>query len=163
MSYPTMSPPVLPPMPDLDLDTKTPWWKSRTLRLILAGILFVTAIVVFFVGRSSKASASNVALVGKDSAGADNFTPSVAAPTPPTGPNALAEPAASKSGLITAKGDAPGLYAGQRNVPSCNAGQLADFLQTSPDKSAAWAKAVNIQSTDVRQFILTLTSALLRV
>jgi len=180
MSQPTLPPPppgpLFPPPPappgppvgqppvfNLDLSTKTPWWQSRTLRLVVAGILFLTAIVVFFVGRANKSSASDVAAVGKDSPGTQSFTPSVAAPTPPMAASALAEPAPSSGGLITAKGDAPGLYAGQKNVPSCNAGQLADFLQGSPQNSAAWAKAVNIQPTDVRQFILTLTSALLRV
>jgi hypothetical protein len=126
--------------------------------------LIVAAVVVFFVGNANKSSASDVALVGRDAAGTNSFTPSIANPAAaPLGAQALAEPPASSSGLITAKGDAAGLYAGQKNVPSCNSGQLADFLQSNPSKNAAWAKAVNVQPTDVRPFILTLTSALLRV
>jgi hypothetical protein len=130
---------------------------------VISGVLIVAAIVVFFVGRNSSKASADVALVGKDSPGTESFTPSVAAPSPPQGPNTATAPAPSSGGLITAKGDAAGLYAGQRDVPSCNATQLGNYLDGNPTKAKAWAQAVNVQPTDVKQFIATLTSVLLRV
>jgi len=161
ISGPPLAPPEPPPA--WPSATPTPWWKSRKLRLAISGVLFVAAIAVFFVGRSNKASASDVALVGKDSPGTDTFTPSVAAPAPPQAANTATAPAPSSGGLITANGDAAGLYAGQKDVPSCNATQLTNFLAQNPTKNAAWAQAVNVNPADVKQFIATLTSALLRV
>jgi hypothetical protein len=142
----------------------TPWWQSRGLRLAISIALMLTSVVVFLVGRgANKASAGEVILQGKDTPGTNTFTPSVAAPSPPAGPNATTAPAPSSGGLITAKGDAPGLYAGQRDVPSCNGPQLVSYLEGNPEKGRAWAQAVNIQPPDIKPFVATLTSALLRV
>jgi hypothetical protein len=161
------TPPYAPPGPPAGTPPApkgaTPWWQSRTLRYIISGTLIVAAIVVFFVGRSSNKASADVALVGKDTPGNETFTPPVAAPSPPQAANTATAPAPSSGGLITANGDAAGLYAGQRDVPSCNATQLTSYLEANPAKQKAWAQAINLQPTDVKQFIATLTSVNLRV
>jgi hypothetical protein len=65
--------------------------------------------------------------------------------------------------LTTAKGDAPGLYAGQRDVPSCKTDQLVSFLQGNPSKASAWASAIKIDPSQIKDFVATLTPALTRV
>jgi hypothetical protein len=150
-------PPASPPR-------QIPWWQSRGFRLGLSVILIATAAVVFFVGRGSgNASAHEVFLQGNDAPGTNNFTPSIASPTPAAGPNATTVPAPSANGLITAKGDAAGLYAGTRNVPSCNGPALVSSLEKDPAKAKPWADAVKIQTTEIKPFVATLTSVNLRV
>ena len=78
--YAPPGPPGPPAGPPPAPQRSTPWWKSRTLRYIISGVLIVAAIAIFFVGRSSQKASADVALVGKDTAGTDTFTPSVAAP-----------------------------------------------------------------------------------
>jgi hypothetical protein len=153
-----------PPQSSAGGSGQPPWWQSRALRFVLAGVLFVTAAVVFFAGRSGKANAGEIMLQPKDSTGTNTFTPSVAAPPPAnTAPNATTAPTPSQNGLTTAKGDAPGLYAGQRDVPSCKADQLVGFLQANPSKARAWASAIQIDASQIKDFVATLTPALLRV
>ena len=155
---PPMGPPQVPPQRNI------PWWQSRGFRLALSVILLATAAIVFFVGRGAgTASAKEVFLQGNDAPGTNNFTPSIAAPQPAAGPNATTVPSPSSGGLITAKGDAPGLYAGTRNVPSCNGPALSSALERDPAKGRPWADAVKIQPNEIKPFVATLTSALLRV
>ncbi|HEY2427462.1 MAG TPA: DUF6777 domain-containing protein [Acidimicrobiales bacterium] len=131
---------------------------------MLAGILFVSAVVIFFAGRSGKANAGEIILQGKDTPGTNTFTPSIATPPPANQvATATASPTPSQNGLTTAKGDAPGLYAGQRDVPSCKADQLISYLQTNPSKASAWASAIEIDPSQIKDFVATLTPALLRV
>src|SRR6266568_2857370 len=130
----TAGPPYAPPGPPAGPppapQQATPWWKSPTLRVVISGVLIVAAIVVFFVGNNSSKASADVALVGKDAPGADGFTPSVASQSA-SEPSALAE-TPSSGGLITANGDAAALYAGQRDLPSCNTNQLASYLDADP-------------------------------
>jgi hypothetical protein len=126
--------------------------------------LFVTAAVLFFAGRGGKSNAGEITLQPKDSAGNNAFTPVVATPPPANQvANATTSPTPSQNGLTTAKGDAPGLYAGQRDVPSCKADQLVSYLQANPAKGRAWASAIGIEQSQIKDFVATLTPALLRV
>jgi len=153
-----------PPPPPGERARPTPWWQSRALRFVLAGLLFLTAGVVFFASRSGSANAGEIFREPSDRPGPNTFTPSIASPAPATtAPNALTAPAPSQNGLTTAKGDAPGLYAGQRDVPSCKPDQLVNYLQTNPSKGQAWASAIGIQQSQIKDFVATLTPAVLRV
>jgi len=60
------------------------------------------------------------------------------------------------------KGDIPGLYGGTRRKTSCDAARLVDFLQTHPDKGAAWAGAVGMSLDQVPSFVAQLTPVILR-
>jgi hypothetical protein len=120
--------------------------------------------VVFLTGRSDKANAGEILRQPADRPGANTFTPSIAAASPATqAPTATTAPAPSPKGLITAKGDAPGLYAGERDVPSCKPDQLVSYLQANPSKAQAWASAIQIDPTQIKGFVATLMPALLRV
>ncbi len=154
---------------DLDLDfppdPPQPAWRRyiRHIRLGVALLLVVTAIAVFITGRSSKAGAGEIIRHASDVPGNNTFTPSVAAPAPAGATAVNANPPPSNSGLIQAKGDAPGIYGGARDVPSCNASALVGYLTSNPDKASAWAGALGISAADINGFVDTLTPVLLRV
>ena len=158
MTYAPPAPPITaPPQPAL------PWWKSKQFRLALAAFMFLAAVLVFFLGRTGSAGAGEIFTQPADTAGPNTFTPSVAAPPTTPAPGAITAPSPSSNGLVQANADAAGLYGGTRNVPSCNAGQLATYLEGNPTKGRAWAQAMGIQQCQIRPFINTLTPALLRV
>jgi hypothetical protein len=142
-----------------------PWWQSRGTRLILAVILLVVGVAVFLGSRGGKAAAAaEIFLESSDSPGTSTFTPSIAAaPAAKQAPTATTTPAPSASGLTKAAGGAPGLYGGQRDVPSCNAAALISYLEANPDRARPWAAALGINAADVRAYVNTLTPALLRV
>jgi Domain of unknown function (DUF6777)/TIR domain len=60
------------------------------------------------------------------------------------------------------KGDVPGLYGGTRRKTSCDAARLVAFLQTHPDKGAAWAGALGMSLDQVPSFVTQLTPVILR-
>jgi len=124
----------------------------------------VTAGVLFFAGRSGKANAGEIFRQPADRPGTNTFTPSIASPRPATtAANATTSPAPSQNGLTTAKADAPGLYAGQRDVPNCKPDELVSYLQSNSTKGRAWASAVGIDPSQIKDFVATLTPVLLRV
>lgn len=101
------------------------------------------------------------------STGTNPFTASVAAapttPTTTTAPNAVVTPAqVAASGLTTQTGSTPGLYGGTRNVASCDPEQLISFLAATPDKAAAWARVIGIQTGAIPAYVRGLTPVLLR-
>ncbi|MBV8160942.1 MAG: hypothetical protein JO265_08470, partial [Acidimicrobiia bacterium] len=131
---------------------------------MVAGILLVAAVTLYLAGRSGNANAGEIIRQPMDQPGTNTFTPSIATPLPNTlAPTATTSPTPSQSGLTTAKGDAPGLYAGQRDVPSCKADQLVSYLQGNPSRAQAWASAVQIDPSQIKDFVASLTPALLRV
>jgi hypothetical protein len=161
----TNTPPDLDPDLALDFPPERRTWRSyiRYIRLGLALLMVIIAGVVFITSRSSKAGAGEIIRHPVDVPGTNTFTPSVAAPAPANAAAVNANPPASNSGLIQAKGDAPGLYAGARDVPSCNASALVGYLTSNPDKAAAWAGASGIDAANIKGFVDTLTPVLLRV
>jgi uncharacterized protein DUF6777 len=132
---------------------------------VLAAVLLIAGIFVFIGGKSDKAAASGeVFLEGNDQVGTSSFTPSIAAPKPAaTAPNATETPTPSNGGTIKTSGGQPGLYGGQRDVPSCNASALVSYLGGKPDVAKPWAAALAIGPGDVAGYVATLTPALTRV
>jgi hypothetical protein len=128
-------------------------------------VLFVAGVFVFINSRGSgkKAAAGEIFLEANDAPGTSTFTPSIAvAPPAKTAPNATETPKPSQ-GLIKTSGANEGLYGGQRDVSSCNATALVQYLEGRPDIARPWAAALGINPTDIRAFVATLTPALLRV
>jgi hypothetical protein len=128
-------------------------------------VLVVLAVTVFLAGRGGKsAAAGEIFLEGSDQPGTQTFTPSIAAAPPSTkAPTATTTPTPSQGGLQKTNGNSPGLYGGQRDVPSCNAAALVSYLQANPGRAAPWAAALTIAPTDIKAYVDTLTPALLRV
>jgi TIR domain len=60
------------------------------------------------------------------------------------------------------KGDTPGLYGGTQRKTSCDAARLVAFLETHPDKGAAWAGVLGMSLDQVRAFVTQLTPVILR-
>ncbi|MGQ0680302.1 MAG: DUF6777 domain-containing protein [Actinomycetota bacterium] len=141
---------------------KIPFWNSRPFRLAISAALLVAAALVLFTGSGSQAGASSdIVLQGADVAGTNVFTPTVAAPAEPS--TAATTPPPSSGGLTTAQGSSEGLFAGTRNVPSCNAPQLIAHLQSDQAKAAAWAAAFGLNPAGIKAFVDGLTPVLLRV
>lgn len=92
--------------------------------------------------------------------GANPFTPKVGKDTPGVTPPAQA--ASSSGGPVSYSAALPGLYGGTRNYLTCDAEQLVSFLEGSPAKAAAWALTLGINTTQIRAYVSTLTSVILR-
>lgn len=73
---------------------------------------------------------------------------------PTTAPGQTAPPA-------QVQGSTPGLYGGTRNNKACDKQQMITFLESHPDKGAAWAQVQGIAVTDLRSFIEALTPVIL--
>jgi hypothetical protein len=58
-------------------------------------------------------------------------------------------------------GSQPGLYGGTRNNQLCDKEKMITFLETHPDKGAAWAQVQGIAVTDLRAYISALTPMIL--
>jgi serine/threonine protein kinase len=86
--------------------------------------------------------------------GADPFMPSVGKDVPNT-----RQPPGSHG---VYDGGTPGLYGGTLNNAECDRPSMISFLQTNPDKAAAWATVENISPTDVPAYINQLTPVILR-
>jgi Domain of unknown function (DUF6777)/TIR domain len=60
------------------------------------------------------------------------------------------------------RGDTAGLYGGTRRGTSCDAAKLVAFLQTHPDKGAAWAGVLKLSIQQIPSFVAQLTPLILR-
>jgi hypothetical protein len=60
------------------------------------------------------------------------------------------------------RGDTAGLYGGTRRGTSCDAAKLVAFLQTHPDKGAAWAGVLKLTLQQIPSFVAQLTPLILR-
>ena len=60
------------------------------------------------------------------------------------------------------RGDTAGLYGGTRRGTSCDAAKLVAFLQTHPDKGAAWADVTKLTLQQIPSFVAQLTPLILR-
>lgn len=65
------------------------------------------------------------------------------------------------TGGRVASGTEPGLYGGTMDEQACDPFQLADFLETEPEKAAAFAGVLGIQPVEIRSYIENLTPVLL--
>jgi hypothetical protein len=97
---------------------------------------------------------TDVSLQPVSSTGADPFMP-------PAGTNSTnVTPPPNTGGTVS--GSAVGLFGGTLNQSTCDAGKMIAFLQAHPDKAAAWATVLGIQTGDIPKFIGELTPAILR-
>jgi hypothetical protein len=60
------------------------------------------------------------------------------------------------------RGDTAGLYGGTRRGTSCDAAKLVAFLQTHPEKGAAWAGVLKLTLQQIPSFVSHLTPLILR-
>lgn len=66
-----------------------------------------------------------------------------------------------ETGSRIATGTEPGLYGGTMDEQACDAFALADFLETEPEKAAAFAGVLSIAASEIRAYIESLTPVLL--
>ncbi|MGQ0744781.1 MAG: DUF6777 domain-containing protein [Acidimicrobiales bacterium] len=155
-----------------------PRWGTSRARLALALVLLLVGMAVILVGPARGTGAAGtgegeIFLQAADSPGADTFTPSIAAPPPPTtipaADTTVAAPAppapAPRRGaaVVPTSATAPGLYGGVRNTPACDAAALVGFLEAERARARAWAAAVGVDRDDVGGYVATLTPVVLRV
>jgi hypothetical protein len=104
-----------------------------------------------------------VFLEPRDEVGPRPFSRSVTARPPASLPTststARVAPAANQ--VVSVAGSAAGLYGGTLNATSCDRDKLATFLEQHPDKGAAWAAVQGIRASEIRDYIATLTPAIL--
>ncbi|MER8186398.1 DUF6777 domain-containing protein [Kitasatospora sp. NPDC094015] len=144
-----------------------PWWRGPRGLAVLGAVVaaVIVLVVVLSSGGGSKSPTSSgtptsqqVALQPVGDAGPDPFTASVAAAEKAPSGAATASPPAGG----THSGDEPGLYAGSRTAPSCNAAQLADYLNGDQAKAKAWAQVENIDPSGISDYLQGLTAVVLR-
>ena len=130
-------------------------------RIILVLLL---ALVVASCGDSGKSTgvkgASEITAEPIDSAGENPFTENVGDDMPDLRPpRGASRPG---SGPAIYRGGLPGLYGGTRDYATCDAEKLVTFLEQNPDKAAAWADVLDIDTTEIRTYVNRLTPVLLR-
>ena len=118
-----------------------------------AVVIVLAAVGGFLLWRAQEASASVAALEPTNSATAEAFMPA-------QGPDASVAAAPARTGGAVA-GNTPGLFGGTQNS-SCDQDQISRFLQSHPDKGAAWAEAEGISTSDIPTYLHQLTPVLLR-
>jgi len=80
----------------------------------------------------------------------------------------IADPASGEAASIEVRevrsvsGAAPGLYGGTNEIDVCDRGQLTGFLESNPEKAAAWAEVHGLDVADIPGFIDGLTDVVLR-
>ena len=104
------------------------------------------------------AGPSEVSLEPVSSRTANPFTPPVGKDRKKIKP----PKAAASAGPATYTGNLPGLYGGTRNTSTCDSARLVDYLEATPAKAAAWAGALAIRPTEIRNYVSRLTAVVLR-
>jgi hypothetical protein len=132
---------------------------------VAAAVLTAFALAACGSSGSSKTVAgvkgrSEVAASPISSTGANPFTPSVG--TDKGGMKPPAGSASTSGGPVRYVASLPGLYGGTLNYKSCDAHKLVAFLEHNPAKARAWASTLGISTTDISQYVSTLTPVLLR-
>jgi hypothetical protein len=145
-------PPPPPPRPG-------PSW--RIIVPITAAVVGIALLgTAFALGTSGGSTKTNrvVALEPVSSPVRNPFMPSVGtdvanvtSPTPPSGAGPQRYP-----------GGTPGLYGGTRDNASCDRDRLIAYLEQTPDKAAPWAATLGIQPSQIRSYVATLTTVVLR-
>lgn len=156
----------------------------------------LAAATVYVISRDSDEplvlAAGEVFLEPADQAGPDPFTteidtevspPILTAQAPVLATTTTSVPTTTTSGTETTtpptvgvpsvSGATPGLYGGTQNQASCDPGQLVSFLQSEPEKAAAWVAGINadsefswsggdsLQIADIPAFVAELTPIIL--
>jgi hypothetical protein len=137
---------------------------GRTLGIIGLVVVIIVAAIVGVValggGSDDSASAAEVELQPIATAGTNPFMPSVG--TDQTGVTPPPAATSATGSVATYSGDTPGLYGGTRNVSTCDPDKMVAFLEANPDKAAAWAGVLGIQTTEIRTYVSSLTPVILR-
>ena len=68
----------------------------------------------------------------------------------------------SPTGLTDVRGDEVGLYGGTLEIGACDRDQLAEYLETHPNKAEAWAQVRDVPVADIRAYLSRLTPLVLR-
>jgi hypothetical protein len=93
--------------------------------------------------------------------GEDPFTASVAIEEVAV-LTAVSSPSGDRGEPLTVAGSQPGLYGGTQDETACDAATLVAFLEENPDKGAAWAGVLGIDTNGIRDYVSRLTPVLLR-
>ena len=130
---------------------------------IFVVLAVVAGVVAFVVIGGDEASADEVVLEPVAAATPDPFTESVAEGEDAGAADvARLEPSGSDSGAgEQVPGATPGLYGGTRDAATCDADQLVAFLQSNPDKAAAWAGVHGITVAEIPAYVAALTPVIL--
>jgi hypothetical protein len=122
--------------------------------VLAALVVFLAAIAAYLVWHAQDAAASDSTLEPTNSANANAFMPA-------GGPDAsVSPPPGSSGGSVT--GSTPGLFGGTQDNGSCDQDQMSQFLQSHPEKAAAWSEAEGIEQSDIPAYVHELTPVLLR-
>jgi hypothetical protein len=141
------------------------WW---IVALVLAVAVALATVVVNAASGTSAAAA--VTLEPAAAPGTDPFTASVAiAPATGLPDNVQASVRATRktflvdasTHLLVAPGTAPGLYGGSGDKHVCDPQRLVAYLETNPDKGAAWAAVLGISTTQIASYVAALTPVVL--
>jgi hypothetical protein len=142
------TPPVLPQQ------TRRRRTVPTVITVLAALVVFLAAIAGYLVWHAQDAAASDSTLEPINSATASAFMPA-------HGPDAsVGPPPSSDGGAVT--GSTPGLFGGTLDNGSCDRDQMSQFLQSHPDKAAAWAEAEGVEQSDIPTYVHELTPVLLR-
>jgi hypothetical protein len=129
----------------------------RTHRRLAPSLLLVTLLMIT-AGSAVIISSSSDETVHREAADASGaFPPFV----PPNGTTGVPEVSVPVLNTAAVTGDTPGLYGGTRS-DTCNAQGIRTYLETNPDKAAAWASAMDLPSEQVGAFLGSLTPVTLR-
>src|SRR5438132_6167448 len=132
-------------------------------------VVFTAGITVGVTVFGNHSSAAAVTLEPATTTGTDPFTSSVAINPIAMPARVQAVTAATRKTLPTnpkthtlvATGTAPGLYGGSGDTHVCDQQQLVGFLQQHPDKAAAWSGVLAITTSNIANYVATLTPVLL--
>lgn len=136
------------------------WRAAIVAGAIIAAIATVTATLAFTSSSETPTeSITAVVLESSTTPGQDPFTSSVATTDTPdkiptfSSPDGNTEPVPATT---------PGLYGGTGDLQTCDLDALTDFLTEQTNKANAFSQVITIPSSDLNQWINTLTPVILR-
>jgi hypothetical protein len=141
--------------------------RNQVLALAVAFVLIgggIIAAVVASGGGGGKASTkTTVAAAAQREVFAEPVSSAQSPFSPPVGSDNATLPAVHPQGNATTQvGGQIGLYGGTMQRQSCDKTQLVTYLEGNPEKAAAWASVVGIQTTQISSYVGSLTAVLLR-
>lgn len=184
MQAPATAPPAAPTVPPPGPNGPgTPSGRNRTLLIAgIAAVVLLVAVGAVLVLTGGDEASADVLLEPVGVEVPDPFTATVAIGEEALDPTAATTTAPATTGTTTADGStstttrapspgagggavvgsAPGLYGGTQDQTSCDPEKLVNFLESDPDKAAAWAQVQGIEPGGIRAFVAGLTPVLLR-
>ncbi|MSV93959.1 MAG: hypothetical protein F2861_00995 [Actinobacteria bacterium] len=123
-------------------------------RRAVVGVLFAVLVATGLTGCGGNADATTLTLEPVNTETANPFMANIG-----TDQAGITPPADVGGSVETTT---PGLYGGTLTTGSCDAEKMTAFLEVNPDKGAAWARTLGIKQNEIRSYIKTLTSVILR-